>query len=103
MRLLLLFALLLPLGVFADSLEETKAKAEAGDAEAQSSLSIICHEGFDGVEQDYAEAAKWCRKAAEQGDAPAQYNLGTMYGNGEGVPEDHVEAARWYRRSAEQG
>ncbi len=34
-------------------------------------------------------------KAAEQGDAEAQYNLGLMYATGIGVPEDHVQAYKW--------
>ena len=34
-----------------------------------------------GVPQDDAEAAKWFRLAAEQGDAEAQHNLGVMYDN----------------------
>ena len=46
---------------------------------------------------------KWYRKAAEQGDAKAQYNLGHAYYNGEGVEQDYVEAVRWYRLSADQG
>jgi TPR repeat protein len=29
----------------------------------------------NGGTQDYAEAGKWYRKAAEQGDAEAQFNL----------------------------
>ena len=32
-----------------------------------------------GVPQDYAEAVKWYRLAADQGDAAAQNNLGFMY------------------------
>ena len=35
--------------------------------------------------QDYAEAVRWFRKAAEQGDADAQFNLGRMYYEGQGV------------------
>ena len=57
----------------------------------------------EGVSEDDAEAARWYRMAAEQGDAGAQYNLGVRYANGEGVPEDDAEAARWYRMAAEQG
>ena len=56
-----------------------------------------------GVPEDDAEAVRWFRLAAEQGDAYAQYNLGRMYANGEGVPEDFVEAVAWYRKAAEQG
>ena len=43
------------------------------------------------------------RKAAEQGDAEAQYQLGLCYENGDGVDEDMTQAASWYRKSAEQG
>ena len=43
------------------------------------------------------------RKAAEQGDASAQYGLGGAYDNGEGVAQDKVEAVKWYRKAAEQG
>ena len=43
------------------------------------------------------------KRAAEQGHAEAQYNLGVMYQQGSGVPQNYVEAARWYRRAAEQG
>lgn len=56
-----------------------------------------------GVTQDYAEAVKWYRKAAEQGYALAQYNLGAMYGNGNGVTQDYAEAVKWLRKAAEQG
>jgi TPR repeat protein len=52
---------------------------------------------------DYAEAVKWFRKAAEQGNAGAQNNLGSCYQNGHGVTNDYVEALKWYRKAAEQG
>jgi TPR repeat protein len=38
------------------------------------------------------------RKAADQGNAPAQIRLGFMYAKGEGVAQDYVEAAKWYRK-----
>ena len=43
------------------------------------------------------------RKAANQGFAVAQYNLGVRYDDGEGVPKDDAEAVKWYRKAAEQG
>ena len=43
------------------------------------------------------------RKAAEQGDAGAQYNLGSCYAMGEGVVKDEAEAVKWLRKAAEQG
>ena len=53
--------------------------------------------------RDYAEAARWFRKAAEQGDAGAQFNLGVTYDRGKGVPQDYAEALRWYLKAAGQG
>ncbi len=53
--------------------------------------------------QDDSEAERWCRKAAEDGDALAQDALAIIYRRGEGVIPDDVEAVRWYRKSAEQG
>ena len=53
--------------------------------------------------EEYAEAVKWYRRAAEQGLASAQYALGWMYYKGRGVPQDDAEEAKWYRRAAEQG
>jgi uncharacterized protein len=55
------------------------------------------------VPQDYAEAVKWLRLAADQGEGFAQNNLGVMYAHGQGVPQDYAEAVKWYRRAADQG
>jgi hypothetical protein len=55
------------------------------------------------VTKDSVEAIKWYRKAAEQGYANAQYELGWMYDSGNGVPMDSAEAVNWYRKAAEQG
>lgn len=53
--------------------------------------------------KNYAEALKYFRKAAEQGLARAQYNLGWMYKEGRGVAQNDVEAVKWYHKAAEQG
>ena len=49
------------------------------------------------------EAVKRYRKAAAQGDAGAQNNLGVRYANGRGVAKDDREAVSWYRKAAAQG
>jgi len=46
---------------------------------------------------------RWYRKAADQGNALAQTNLGGMYLNGWGVPQDNVQAHMWYSLAAAQG
>ena len=56
-----------------------------------------------GVSKDDAEAAKWIRKAADQGLAAGQFGLGSMYAHGRGVPRSETEAATWYRKAADQG
>ena len=43
------------------------------------------------------------KQRAEQGDAEAQYRLGSRYVLGYGVPEDDAEAAKWFQKVAEQG
>ena len=72
------------------------------DRTAQCLLGM-CHERGLGFEKSDAEAVKWYRKAAEQGEAIAQYNLGNMYRDGRGVEQSDVEMVKWYRKSAEQG
>ena len=42
-------------------------------------------------------------KAANQGNAIAQFNLGTLYENGEGVSQDYSKAFEWYQKAANQG
>jgi len=50
------------------------------------------------------ENAVYCyTKAAEQGEAIAQYNLGRCYTNGGGVEKDLQKAVYWYTKAAEQG
>ena len=78
------------------------AKANAGDSASQTSVGFAYAEG-DGVPRDYAQAALWFRKAADQGNASAEYDLGLFYSNGQGVPQDYAQAAAWYRKAAEQG
>ena len=56
-----------------------------------------------GVPEDDREAVEWYRKAAEQGNAGAQLNLGLMYYRGEGVPENYVDAYMWANLAAAQG
>ncbi|SFU57770.1 tetratricopeptide repeat-containing serine protease family protein [Nitrosospira multiformis] len=43
------------------------------------------------------------KKEAEQGNAAAQRDLGSMYHHGEGVLQDEAKAIEWYQKAAEQG
>jgi len=56
------------------------------------------------VRQDFAEAFKWNREAAEYGGAAdAQARLGQQYALGLGTARDVAEAERWFTAAAAQG
>ena len=56
------------------------------------------------VKQNIFEAAKWYQKAAEQGIANAQYNIGYLYDWGQGgLSQNRVEAIKWYKKASGQG
>ena len=57
----------------------------------------------EGVVQDYAEALRWYKLAAEKGFIGAQINLGSMYAQGQGVAQDYVRAHMWYNLAAVSG
>ena len=54
------------------------------------------------VESDQ-KAAMWFRKAADQGIASAQYEMGQNYEAGRGVSQSPDKAVDWYRMAADQG
>ena len=86
-----------------DEIQRLHARAEQGDTMFQSLLGYVYKTGRGGVTQDYGEAAKWYRKAAEQGLAGAQLSLGSMYAIGRGVPQDYTAAFRWIHKATGQG
>lgn len=85
--------------------------AEAGDAEAQNALGTLFYTGeaiskdAEGniMDNDLESAAGWFYRAAEQGHAGAQFNLGLLYAEGHGVPQDSAKAVEWFAKAAEQG
>jgi hypothetical protein len=79
-----------------DKLRSLRQRAEAGEAKAQSDLGVAYLYGFHGTQPDPAEALKWLRKAADQGDGDASMSIADMYFSGTGVARDYTQAARWY-------
>jgi len=49
------------------------------------------------------QAVNWIRKAAEQGYAPAQKDLGQAYISGDGVAQDAQLGMKWLRTAADSG
>ena len=109
--------------IFADYLDDQRRRGVVSDARAfitkfqEAKREKISREGSPadltrvgmgyagghGSPPDYAAAAKWFRRAAERGYAPAQYNLGSLYEKGRGLSRDCAEAVKWYRQAAKQG
>lgn len=91
-------------GIDAVNTAETDLKAQAirGDADAQYRVGMQYYTG-DNNRQDFARAALWYRRAAQQGNIDAQYSLGNMFLIGEGVNQDDNLAAYWYALAAGQG
>jgi TPR repeat protein len=77
------------------------AKAKTGDAAAENSLGDYYY--AKGTAADYTQSAVWYRKAAEQGDAKAEYSLGISYCWHEGVPLDYAEGYYWIDLGVESG
>ena len=67
-----------------------------GVPEAQTALGTLHYHGR-GVPQDFKEAVRWYRIAADQKLVEAQFNLGLMYYHGRGVQQDYKRAIRWIR------
>jgi hypothetical protein len=57
----------------------------------------------DGTPLDFAQAAAWFEKAAEQGHSAAQLNLGILLYQGQGIAKDAVKAAALFRQAADRG
>ena len=63
-----------------------------------------CNKRFGGAfDFIYMKQSELYRKAAEKGNAEAQYMLGLCYGTGKGVEMGRAEAVKWFRKASEQG
>lgn len=77
--------------------------AENGDAGSQRMLADFYASGLGPIKADKKKAVYWYSKAAEQGDAEAQFYLGICYLNGFGVNKDQKQAVMWWEKAAAQG
>ncbi len=56
----------------------------------------------EGTSKDVGQSLAWFRKAADQGNAPSQTELGWIYREGRGIDKDDAQAVSWFRKGAEQ-
>jgi hypothetical protein len=90
-------------GDFVTALKLLTPLAEKGDARAQFAVGQVYHRGLGEIDEDPTKARHWYEKAARQGNANAQSNLGVIYATGDGVPQDDRIAEKWFRLAADQG
>lgn len=74
--------------------------AAQGDKEAQTYVGEIYEKSLGDALPDYAMAAQWYQKAADQGYARAMINLGFLYEKGFGVKKDIAVAMDFYRKAS---
>lgn len=83
-----------------DFLSIMRKAATAESAEAQFALAVhLSNQG----EEAHADAALWCRRAADHGHVGAAYLTGVFLCQGRGVAKDFTEACCWYKRASESG
>ena len=96
-------AILISVGVSAQSLDQIRSKANSGDAESLYLMGWSYANGANGAILNYSEALPWFKQASDKGIAAASYYLGWMYYYGEGVSKDNTEAYKWFTKSEQQG
>ena len=87
---------------------QVKARAEAGDSEAQWEVGSWFEDGLadpNGLviaHPDARAAARWFRRSAIGGNPSGQNHLGVCLCAGRGVRRDDAEALRWFKRALRQ-
>jgi len=87
----------------AKGMEKVRRAATAGIVEAQFTVSIWYRDGALGTKQDDRKAYDWALKAAKQGHAQAQHNVGVQLAGGLGVAKNERMAAEWYNTAVAAG
>jgi TPR repeat protein len=78
------------------------ARTPAGVA-AYNSSPPVQHSSIHGEYVPNVAAVKDDLRAAERGNASAQFKMALRYDSGQGVPQDLAESVKWLHKAAEQG
>ena len=91
------------------NLDERRSLAEQGDAKVQFELGQAYHYGI-GVDRDLSEAIRWYEMAANQDDAAAMFELGSLVYRGFDPADKSPEAVQaaassieWYHKASGLG
>ena len=86
-----------------DFVSRLESIAEEGDLKTQKALAYMYLYGKNDFVTDYQKAFKYYEMAANQGDATALNNLGSLYFNGVGVPVNYQKAIELLEKAAAAG
>jgi TPR repeat protein len=86
--------------IFARALKTYQEEADKGNAKAMNKIAGMHAMGFS-FEQSDTEALVWYKKAAELGDATAQFKIGYYFYSG--IGGDKKESKAWFEKAAAQG
>ena len=82
------------------AIKHYQTAAVHGQVQAQLRLGFLFHSTNRRDAELLAKSHHYFSKAAEQGNAEAQCQLGLLYAQGLGVTQDFEQAAEWYQRAA---
>ena len=89
--------------MYSKAFEPLLTEARNGDSESQRMISCYYLYGDRGVEQNTELAIEWLKRAADGGNAEAQYNLGIEYMKGTLIPQNTVNGLWWIEISSKAG
>ena len=98
---LVLSIVAMPFAAFAQQNPPAEKKAAAEEKVSADEAFKRGEKAYE--DQNFTEAMRWYRVAADQGHAQGQVHVGNLYTDGEGVKQDYAEALGWFRKAAEQG
>ena len=85
------------------SLEMFKLAGKGGFIPAQYWVSVYYKNGENSAEMNPTKSFKWCKKAADNQYAEAEFNLGNYYYEGFGTEQDFSSAVIYWDRASKQG
>lgn len=86
-----------------ESRQWARRAAENGDARGMHFYAMNLYEGVGGV-KNRPEALIWLQRAAERGLVDSQFNVASLYENGDdGIAANTTEALKWYMIAARAG
>ena len=91
-------------GNYIKALDTFYVLAKEGDPKAQFNVGLIYADG-KGVNKDSYQAMEWYRKAADQNNTAAQYNLAKLISQRPDSKDPHVveRMLYWYKKAADNG